>query len=75
MREPDDFAEPFSLMDREKPGAILMVTDSLTVRDSGLMSYAPDLDESFQTAPPGQVGVADMRPKREVSSNWLGGNP
>jgi putative ABC transport system substrate-binding protein len=72
VREPDDFAQAFSTMDREKPDAILMVTDSLTglnrqrvfeyatqhrlpaiyefdwlVRDGGLMSYAPDLDESF----------------------------
>jgi putative tryptophan/tyrosine transport system substrate-binding protein len=69
---PNDFAQAFSTMDREKPDAILMVTDSLTVlnrkrvfeyaaqhrlpaiyefdwlvRDGGLMSYAPDLDESF----------------------------
>ena len=59
-------------MDREKPDAILMVTDSLTVlnrrrvfdyaaanrlpaiyefdwivRDGGLMSYGPDLEETF----------------------------
>ncbi len=72
VREPDDFNEAFAAMDREKPDAILMVTDSLTVlnrervfayaaahrlptiyefdwlvRDGGLMSYAPDLEESF----------------------------
>lgn len=72
VREPNDFGQAFSTMDREKPDAILMVTDSLTVlnrkrvfeyaaqhrlpaiyefdwlvRDGGLMSYAPDLDESF----------------------------
>jgi len=72
VREPEDFNEAFAAMDREKPDAILMVTDSLTilnrkrvfeyaaahrlpaiyefdwlVRDGGLMSYAPDLEESF----------------------------
>jgi putative tryptophan/tyrosine transport system substrate-binding protein len=72
VREPDDFGQAFATMDREKPDAILMVTDSLTalnrkrvfeyaaahrlpaifefdwiVRDGGLMSYAPDLDETF----------------------------
>jgi putative ABC transport system substrate-binding protein len=31
VREPDDFEQAFSAMDREKPDAILMVTDSLTV--------------------------------------------
>jgi len=31
VREPDDFNEAFAAMDREKPDAILMVTDSLTV--------------------------------------------
>jgi ABC-type uncharacterized transport system substrate-binding protein len=72
VREPEDFNVAFAAMDREKPDAILMVTDSLTVlnrkrvfeyaaahrlpaiyefdwlvRDGGLMSYAPDLEESF----------------------------
>jgi putative ABC transport system substrate-binding protein len=72
VREPDDFGQTFAVMDREKPDAILMVTDSLTalhrnrvfeyaaahrlpaifefdwiVRDGGLMSYAPNLDETF----------------------------
>ena len=31
VREPDDFEQAFSAMDREKPDAILMVTNSLTV--------------------------------------------
>ena len=31
VREPDDFEQAFTAMDREKPDAILMVTDSLTV--------------------------------------------
>jgi putative ABC transport system substrate-binding protein len=31
VREPDDFNEAFAAMDREKPEAILMVSDSLTV--------------------------------------------
>jgi putative tryptophan/tyrosine transport system substrate-binding protein len=72
VREPEDFNEAFAAMNREKPDAILMVTDSLTVlnrkrvfeyaavhripaiyefdwlvRDGGLMSYAPDLEETF----------------------------
>jgi putative ABC transport system substrate-binding protein len=72
VREPEDFEEAFAAMDREKPDAILMVTDSLTVlnrrrvfdyaaahrlpaiyefdwivRDGGLMSYGPDLEETF----------------------------
>jgi putative ABC transport system substrate-binding protein len=75
VREPDDFNEAFSVMDRERPDAILMVSDSLTtlnrkrvfeyanarrlpaiyeydplVRDGGLMSYGPDLKESFERA-------------------------
>jgi putative tryptophan/tyrosine transport system substrate-binding protein len=73
VREPDDFNEAFAVMDREPPGAILMVSDSLTVlnrkrvfdyaavhrlpaiyeydplvREGGLMSYGPDLRESFE---------------------------
>jgi putative ABC transport system substrate-binding protein len=72
VREPDDFAQAFTAMEKDSPDAILMVTDSLTmlnrkrvfefaaahrlpatyefdylVREGGLMSYAPDLDESF----------------------------
>src|SRR5579871_181170 len=31
VREPDDFNEAFSVMDRERPDAILMVSDSLTM--------------------------------------------
>jgi putative ABC transport system substrate-binding protein len=75
VREPDDFDEAFSVMDRERPDAILMVSDALTmlnrkrvfdyanahripaiyeydplVRDGGLMSYGPDLRESFERA-------------------------
>ena len=72
VREPDDFEQAFAAMQRERPDAILMVTDTLTllnrqrvfafaaahrlpaiyefdslVRDGGLMSYGPDLDESL----------------------------
>lgn len=75
VREPDDFDGVFETMDRSPPGAILMVSDSLTmlnrkrvfdyaaakrlpaiyeydplVRDGGLMSYGPDLTESFERA-------------------------
>ena len=75
VREPEDFNEAFSVMDREPPDAILMVSDSLTVlnrkrvfdyaaahwlpaiyeydplvHDGGLMSYGPDLTESFARA-------------------------
>jgi putative ABC transport system substrate-binding protein len=75
VREPDDFNEAFSAMDRDPPDAILMVADALTslnrrrvfefaaakklpaiyeydflVRDGGLMSYGPDLIESFERA-------------------------
>jgi putative tryptophan/tyrosine transport system substrate-binding protein len=75
VREPDDFDEAFSVIDRERPDAILMVSDSLTtlnrkrvfefanahhmpaiyeydplVREGGLMSYGPDLRESFGRA-------------------------
>jgi putative ABC transport system substrate-binding protein len=49
IREPDDFAEAFALMDRERPNAILMVSDSL-VHEGGLMSYGADLKESFERA-------------------------
>jgi putative tryptophan/tyrosine transport system substrate-binding protein len=72
VREPEDFNEAFVAMDSERPDAILMVSDSLTVlnrkrvfdyaaahrlpaiyeydpmvHDGGLMSYGPDLTESF----------------------------
>ena len=72
---PDNFNEAFSVMNEEKPDAILMVADSLTslnrkrvfdyaaarklpaiyeydflIRDGGLMSYGPDLTESFERA-------------------------
>ena len=75
VREPDDFNEAFTAMNREMPDAILMVSDSLTllnrkrvidfaaehrvpaiyeadtiVHDGGLMSYGPDLTESFERA-------------------------
>jgi putative ABC transport system substrate-binding protein len=75
VREPDDFNDTFTAMDRDPPDAILMVSDSLTtlnrkrvfsyaaakrlpaiyeydalVRDGGLMSYGPDLAESFERA-------------------------
>jgi putative ABC transport system substrate-binding protein len=75
VRAPDDFNEAFAAMNHEPPGAILMVSDSLTtlnrkrvfdfaaerklpaiyeydflVRDGGLMSYGPDLKESFERA-------------------------
>jgi putative ABC transport system substrate-binding protein len=75
VREPDDFNEAFAVMDRERPDALLMVSDSLTmlnrkrvfdyaaahhlpaiyeydpiVHEGGLMSYGPDLKESFERA-------------------------
>jgi putative tryptophan/tyrosine transport system substrate-binding protein len=75
VAEPDDFNEAFTLMERERPDAILMVADSLTnlnrrrvfefaaakripaiyefdflARDGGLMSYGPDIKESFERA-------------------------
>jgi ABC-type uncharacterized transport system substrate-binding protein len=75
IREPDDFNEAFAAMDRGRPDAILMVSDSLTVlnrkrvfeyaaahrlpaiyeydplvHEGGLMSYGPDLQESFERA-------------------------
>jgi ABC-type uncharacterized transport system substrate-binding protein len=75
VREPNDFGGVFEAMDRERPDAILMVSDALTtlnrkrmfdyaaerripalyeydflVRDGGLMSYGPDLQESFERA-------------------------
>jgi putative tryptophan/tyrosine transport system substrate-binding protein len=75
VREPDDFAVAFAAMERDRPDAILMVTDALTslnrrrvfefaaqqklpaiyeyaslVRDGGLMSYGPDMDEVYDRA-------------------------
>jgi len=75
VSEPDDFNEAFTLMENERPDAILMVADSLTnlnrkrvfefaaakrvpaiyeydflARDGGLMSYGPDIKESFERA-------------------------
>jgi putative ABC transport system substrate-binding protein len=75
VREPDDFDGVFEAMDRDRPDAILMVSDSLTTlnrkrvfdyaarhrvpalyeyenlaREGGLMSYGPDLKESFDRA-------------------------
>ena len=75
VREPDDFNGVFEAMDKERPDAILMVSDALTTlnrkrifdyaaehripalyeydflaRDGGLMSYGPDLKESFERA-------------------------
>jgi putative tryptophan/tyrosine transport system substrate-binding protein len=72
VREPADFHQAFEAMNRDRPDAILMVSDSLTtlnrklvfefaaahrlpaiyefdslVRDGGLMSYGPDVNESF----------------------------
>jgi putative ABC transport system substrate-binding protein len=75
LREPNDFDGVFEAMNKDRPDAILMVADSLTVlnrkrifeyaakhripalyeydfltRDGGLMSYGPDLKESFERA-------------------------
>jgi putative ABC transport system substrate-binding protein len=75
VREPDDFEAAFSAMTRERPDALFLVTDSLTilnrkrvldfaaqhripamyefsflVRDGGLMSYGPNLDDNFRRA-------------------------
>jgi putative ABC transport system substrate-binding protein len=75
VREPEDFADAFAAMARDRPDAILMVTDALTVlnrkrvfefaaqqklpaiyeydvlvRDGGLMSYGPDMDEVYDRA-------------------------
>src|SRR6516165_6385338 len=75
VREPEDFAAAFAAMVRDRPDAILMVTDALTslnrkrvfefatqqklpaiyeyaflVRDGGLMSYGPDMDEVYDRA-------------------------
>jgi putative ABC transport system substrate-binding protein len=75
VREPDDFDVAFSAMTRERPDALLLVTDALTnlnrgrildfavahripamyefgslVREGGLMSYGPDLADSYRRA-------------------------
>lgn len=75
VREPEDFDQAFSTMTRERPDALLLVTDALTslnrkrvldfaeahsipamyeygflVRDGGLMSYGPNLDDLFRRA-------------------------
>jgi putative tryptophan/tyrosine transport system substrate-binding protein len=75
LAEPNDFNDVFTVMDAERPDAILMVADALTnvhckrvfdfaaarklpaiyeydflVRDGGLMSYGPNLMESFERA-------------------------
>jgi putative ABC transport system substrate-binding protein len=75
VREPEDFASAFAAMLRDRPDAILMVTDALTVlnrkrvfefaaqqklpaiyeydnlvREGGLMSYGPDMDEVYDRA-------------------------
>ena len=75
VSEPDDFNEAFTVMNSERPDAILMVADALTnlnrkrvfefaaarklpavyeydflARDGGLMSYGPDVKESFERA-------------------------
>jgi putative ABC transport system substrate-binding protein len=73
VREPDDFDVAFSAMTKERPDALLLVTDALTnlnrkriidfaaahripamyefgslVQDGGLMSYGPDLADSYR---------------------------
>jgi putative tryptophan/tyrosine transport system substrate-binding protein len=75
VREPEDFAGAFAAMMQDRPDAILMVTDALTVlnrkrlfefaaqqklpaiyeydflvRDGGLMSYGPDMNEVYDRA-------------------------
>ena len=75
VREPDDFEEAFASMVRDRPDAILMVSDALTrlnrrrvyefaaehrlpatyeranyVREGGLSSLSPDIDETFDRA-------------------------
>jgi len=75
VHKPDDFDDAFTVMDREPPDALLMVSDLLTnvnakrvfdytnrrgipaiyeydalARDGGLMSYGPDLNQSFDRA-------------------------
>jgi putative ABC transport system substrate-binding protein len=75
VREPDDFDVAFTAMTRERPDALLLITDALTnlnrkrildfaaahrvpamyefgslVREGALMSYGPDLGDSFRRA-------------------------
>jgi putative ABC transport system substrate-binding protein len=75
VREPDDFDVAFTTMTRERPDALLLITDALTnlnrsrildfaaahrvpamyefgslVRDGGLISYGPDLGDSYRRA-------------------------
>jgi putative ABC transport system substrate-binding protein len=75
VREPDDINDALSAMTRDRPDALLLVTDALTVlnrkriidfaatqripamyefgflvRDGGLMSYGPNLDDMFRRA-------------------------
>ena len=75
VREPDDFDVAFAAMTKERPDALLLVTDALTnlnrkrvvdfaaahrvpamyefgylVREGGLMSYGPDLNDSYRRA-------------------------
>lgn len=75
VREPNDFANAFATMTRDRPDAIVLVTDVLTllnrrriyefatahripaiyehdslVRDGGLLSYGPDLNEIYDRA-------------------------
>jgi ABC-type uncharacterized transport system substrate-binding protein len=75
VREPDDFDVAFTAMTRERPDALLLITDALTnlnrsrildfaaahripamyefgslVRDGGLISYGPDLGDSYRRA-------------------------
>jgi putative tryptophan/tyrosine transport system substrate-binding protein len=75
VREPDDINDALSTMTRDRPDALLLVTDALTilnrkriiefaasqripamyefgflVRDGGLMSYGPNLEDMFRRA-------------------------
>lgn len=75
VREPDDFEVAFAAMDRQRPDALMLVTDALTnlnrkrvfeyatahripamyergemVREGGLMSYGPDVDDLMRGA-------------------------
>ena len=75
VREPEDFETAFAAMTRERPDAILIITDALTslnrskvadlatghgipamyefaamVREGGLLSYGPDLDDTLRAS-------------------------
>ena len=75
VREPDDFDVAFTAMTRDRPDALLLITDALTnlnrkrildfaaahrvpamyefgslVREGALMSYGPDLGDSYRRA-------------------------